>query len=286
MEHYQKMEDALRAALELTEDDENGASCVVCYLPCAQGYDVTAARIGLLVPEDVYKNGAWVEVKAWDSEALAEYDEDDAPEDREAERENARANLMDELVAQYKDEMEKKIADMAVPSYSHIAVARSFRGLTQSQLAERAGFSRQQMTNWESGFRTPNRANAEALASALDVDLAWVMGCPQALAVRDFRLGKDIPCCIVRTEAIEGYGTLYHVYSAGAKGVFAVILADGVQMTTTDWQNPGAQPSTAVEIVDCNWMDARGCDCVMLSGLPRVGWWSDAGTAPSDQRHA
>ena len=49
-------------------------------------------------------------------------------------------------------------------------------GLTQEQLAERLGVSRQTVTKWETGDSTPDLANAGALAEALDVSLDALVG--------------------------------------------------------------------------------------------------------------
>ena len=59
---------------------------------------------------------------------------------------------------------------------SNIQSRRKMVGLTQEQLAERLGVSRQTVTKWETGDSTPDLANAGALAEALDVSLDALVG--------------------------------------------------------------------------------------------------------------
>lgn len=54
---------------------------------------------------------------------------------------------------------------------SNIQSRRKMVELTQEQLAERLGVSRQTVTKWETGESTPDLANAAALAEVLDVSL-------------------------------------------------------------------------------------------------------------------
>ncbi|WP_232501797.1 helix-turn-helix domain-containing protein [Eggerthella sp. YY7918] len=54
---------------------------------------------------------------------------------------------------------------------ANIQSRRKVLGLTQEQLAERLGVSRQTVTKWETGETSPDLANAGALAEALDVSL-------------------------------------------------------------------------------------------------------------------
>lgn len=53
----------------------------------------------------------------------------------------------------------------------NIQSRRKMMGLTQEQLAERLGVSRQTVTKWETGESTPDLANAGALAEVLEVSL-------------------------------------------------------------------------------------------------------------------
>lgn len=54
---------------------------------------------------------------------------------------------------------------------ANIQSRRRAVGLTQEQLAERLGVSRQTVAKWEAGDTTPDLANAGALAQVLDVSL-------------------------------------------------------------------------------------------------------------------
>src|SRR4051794_30290398 len=53
---------------------------------------------------------------------------------------------------------------------SRLRGLREQAGLTQSELAERAGFTRDGIAKWESGSREPSWSNVLALAQALGVD--------------------------------------------------------------------------------------------------------------------
>lgn len=53
----------------------------------------------------------------------------------------------------------------------NIQSRRKVCGLTQEQLAERLGVSRQTIAKWESGETAPDLSNGAALADALDVSL-------------------------------------------------------------------------------------------------------------------
>ena len=53
----------------------------------------------------------------------------------------------------------------------NIQSRRKVCGLTQEQLAERLGVSRQTVAKWESGETAPDLSNGAALAEALDVSL-------------------------------------------------------------------------------------------------------------------
>jgi transcriptional regulator with XRE-family HTH domain len=59
------------------------------------------------------------------------------------------------------------------------AVIRSNRlrlGLTEQQLADRIGVSRGSVQQWEKGTTAPKRANQEATAKALGIDVTTLMG--------------------------------------------------------------------------------------------------------------
>lgn len=53
----------------------------------------------------------------------------------------------------------------------NIQTLRRTHGLTQEQLAEKVGVSRQTVAKWESGESVPDLANSDALARALNVTL-------------------------------------------------------------------------------------------------------------------
>ena len=52
-----------------------------------------------------------------------------------------------------------------------ITAVRESAGLTQAELARRIGVSRQQLNNWESGFRRPTVESLLKIAQALHVPL-------------------------------------------------------------------------------------------------------------------
>ena len=54
---------------------------------------------------------------------------------------------------------------------ANIQSRRKMIGLTQEQVAERLGVSRQTVATWEAGESTPDLANAAALVDVLDVSL-------------------------------------------------------------------------------------------------------------------
>lgn len=151
---------------------------------------------------------------------------------------------------------------------NNITTARRRLGISGQTLADQLNVTRQQVTNWESGFRNPSRAAAQEIANVLDVDIAWIMDCAQPTLIMDPIEHIKLPCHIMRSEAIEGYGLLQHVVIDETGDVVAVLISDDIVFTTTDWQ--GAQPVSAEEIADFKWMDSRGVDAIMLNGLPRV----------------
>ena len=67
-----------------------------------------------------------------------------------------------------------------------IAQARAEKGLTQSELAERAGTSQSAISQIEKGERTPSFATATQIAAALGVSMADLLGVvPSGLAAED-----------------------------------------------------------------------------------------------------
>lgn len=149
----------------------------------------------------------------------------------------------------------------------NISIARHFRGVTAKDLSDRLGVANQHISGWERGIRNPNRSAAERLAKALDVDVAWIMECPQTEQLRDPLSGDILYAQIMRTEALPGYGLMQHLYLPEHDIIVAIIRSLDVAFTPADWQS--AQPQTAADIPDHRWMDAHGNDAVMLDGLPR-----------------
>lgn len=149
-----------------------------------------------------------------------------------------------------------------------ITTARTIKSMTAAALAAAVNVSPSQLSQWESGYRTPSRDAAQRIADALDVDLAWIMGCPQSVSIWDPFGRQAIPAQLMRSQSIPGYGTLQHAYAGEIGSAVAMIISDGIVFTPADWQ--GSQPADASEIADCRWMDARGADAIMLDGLPRA----------------
>jgi transcriptional regulator with XRE-family HTH domain len=57
-----------------------------------------------------------------------------------------------------------------------LRIAREQKGLTQSQLAERAGFQPSAVSHFESGRRSPSFENLRKLADALGVAIDYLLG--------------------------------------------------------------------------------------------------------------
>jgi transcriptional regulator with XRE-family HTH domain len=62
-----------------------------------------------------------------------------------------------------------------------IAEARRVVGLSQSQLAERTGYSTSTIQSWELGGRHPRMGGLKALATALDREVSWFYAEPESL---------------------------------------------------------------------------------------------------------
>lgn len=151
---------------------------------------------------------------------------------------------------------------------TNFEIARQYTGLTAADLARQLSVSPQQLNAWLSGARVPSRTNVDAIARAMDVDAAWLLGVPQSMPLIDPLTGESWVCPILRSESIEGYGTLYHVYLAESGDIVPVILSTGLQLTPTDWT--ALTVRTAADIGECAWMGPGGRDAVMLDGLPRL----------------
>lgn len=154
-------------------------------------------------------------------------------------------------------------------SMTNFEIARGFANLSSIELANLLGVTPQQVSNWAKGLRTPTRANAEAIAEALGVDPAWLLGVAQTLPVLDPIHGDVYAAPIMRSETIPAYGVLYHVWVEEIDNLLPVIVAGGVQFTLTDWDASDI-PRTAADIHAYRWIGPAGQDAVMLDGLPRV----------------
>lgn len=152
---------------------------------------------------------------------------------------------------------------------TNFEIARQFTGLNAVELAELLKVSPQHLNAWLKELRTPNRNNVAGIAEKMDVDPAWLLGVPQTLPVVDPLTGKQYLCGILRSEAIDGYGMLYHVYMDETGTIVPVIVSGGTQLTTTDWETADI-PRRAGEIKDFAWMGPGGQGAVMLDGLPRI----------------
>lgn len=151
---------------------------------------------------------------------------------------------------------------------NNIAIARRLRGMTAKMLADRINVTCQQIGNWEQGLRNPGRAASADIASALDVDIAWIAGYPQITSLADPLSGEALAASIIRSETIDGYGVMQHLYINATGDIVAVINAGGFVFTPSDWQ--GQQPQDVSEIAEYSWVDGLGRDAVMIDRLPRV----------------
>lgn len=151
---------------------------------------------------------------------------------------------------------------------TNFEIACGFAGLSGRELAGRLGVTPQYVSQLMTGRRSLGPNNVQLLAQALDVDAAWLLGVAQRLPLVDGDAGTVFSCGIVRTEILEGYGALYHVYLDETGDVVPVILSGGIQLTPWDWQT--LRVRQAADIAGERWRDARGAEAVMLDGLPRV----------------
>lgn len=151
-----------------------------------------------------------------------------------------------------------------------IKTARMMRNLSQKELADKLGISTQMLNGYESGNRTPGPSLCPRIADALGVSEAYLKGTAQNLPLHDFESGRIRHCPIMAETIIDGYGSFYLVYLEEIDAPVAVILSEGIQFTTSDWQ--GWQPMDVDDIKDpcCGWVDARGVSAIMLDGLPRT----------------
>lgn len=150
----------------------------------------------------------------------------------------------------------------------NLTIARTIRHMTPADLAEKIGASRQYISQLESGTRNLGPANAETFAALLNVEKAWLLGCPSVLPVYDPIEHLTVCGEIIHAREIAGYGVFYLVYLPDTGDVMPVINARGMQYTLTDWQ-AADMPRNVVEVADYKWMDATGTDAVMVDGLQR-----------------
>ncbi len=72
-----------------------------------------------------------------------------------------------------------------------IRVMRKRAGMTQAQLAERAGVNQHHISRWEKGRVEPSRANLERVADALGV-LPWELHLAQEMVERSRVVEKAV----------------------------------------------------------------------------------------------
>ena len=60
--------------------------------------------------------------------------------------------------------------------HDHLRCAREYRGLTQGELAERAGLQPSAISHFETGTRKPSFDNLRLLADTLDVTTDYLLG--------------------------------------------------------------------------------------------------------------
>ena len=90
---------------------------------------------------------------------------------------NARANP-DDLVP-------GEIAERLIAGENPVKVWRGYRGMTQSELAEKSGFDQADISRIERGQREPTGRTLRALASALDVTVGDLVSSKQNAPTRD-----------------------------------------------------------------------------------------------------
>lgn len=150
---------------------------------------------------------------------------------------------------------------------NELKTAMALRGLRPSEVAHMTNVTLQQINNYINAGRSVGPKVARTLSELLHVSEAYLRGVAQTLAVIDFISGEVWPCKIISEEIIDNYGVFY-IVDHPEIGPMAVILADGVQFTTTDWE--GSSPTNVEQIERFAWVDGMGHDAVMLDGLPRL----------------
>lgn len=92
-----------------------------------------------------------------------------------------------------------------------ITVLRRSRGLSQEQLAEALGVSRQSVSKWETGQATPELDNLRAMCDFFGVTLEQLVGeaplvCPPPAKPRNVKLG--VALCLAGALCLLLYGVL------------------------------------------------------------------------------
>lgn len=70
---------------------------------------------------------------------------------------------------------------------NRLKAARTAAGLSQSALSRATGFSQAHISQMESGDRLPSMETARTLATALKVDLGWLVGEPNPGDAKQYR---------------------------------------------------------------------------------------------------
>lgn len=104
-----------------------------------------------------------------------------------------------------------------------IQCARRRAGLSQEQLAEQLGISRQAVSKWETGEAMPDATKLAPLASALGVSIDWLLSEdePQFASEPEEDWADKLPRHISRLA--KRWGWLAGVYIAVMGGVFAAM---------------------------------------------------------------
>ena len=112
-----------------------------------------------------------------------------------------------------------------------IQTCRKQAGLSQEQLAERLGVSRQAVSKWETGEATPELSKLAALCSVLNVSADWLLNDIGPEPPQEDGAAKESSCSPDRLEQLPGfigrmvrkYGWLFGVYQAVMGTVLSLI---------------------------------------------------------------
>lgn len=142
-----------------------------------------------------------------------------------------------------------------------LKIARSIRGLTQSELAKAMRVSNKIIELYECCDRPFETELLYRAADALKISAAYLRGEAQKLAVYDSKEHKTYACPIISESVIGSYGIFYLVEVPEREIAIAVIFAGGRQLTTKEWNS--AQPTQVSEIQAYRWFDADGNEVEM-----------------------